>query len=108
MVNNEEVLSFFRKELPVLATLRLKPIPLEMNDVLQEYAPADDLVRVINKYSEHFNVDISALNFDNYYPWEIPWFFRKWFTTKTVNQVSLPLTVKMFADSARAGKWLFD
>ncbi|WP_024560553.1 DUF1493 family protein [Franconibacter pulveris 601] len=108
MVSNEEVLSFFRKELAVLATLRLKPIPLEMNDVLQEYAPADDLVRVINKYSEHFNVDISALNFDNYYPWEIPWFFRKWFTTKTVNQVSLPLTVKMFADSARAGKWLFD
>ena len=108
MVTDEEVLSFFRKELPTLATMKLKPILLELDDILQEYAPADDLARAIDKYDEQFNVDVSKLNFDHYYPWEIPWFFRKWFTKKPVKQVTKPLTVRMFAGSAKAGRWLYD
>ncbi len=88
--------------------MKLKEIPLGLDDVLQEYAEADDLVIAINKYDEHFKVDVSAMNLDNYYPWNIPWFFRKWFTKKPVVQTSKPLTVRMFAESAKAGRWLFD
>ncbi|MDF2779098.1 MAG: hypothetical protein K0S90_2621 [Enterobacteriaceae bacterium] len=33
--------------------------------------------------------------------------FRKWFTQKPIRQTAEPLTVKMFAESARAGKWLY-
>lgn len=108
MVTDEEVLSFFRNELPVLATLRLKPVPLTLDDTLQEYAPADDLVRAINKYDAVFNVDVSHLNLNNYYPWKIPWFFRQWFRKKPVIQSKKPLRVRMFAESARAGRWLYD
>ncbi|MBU9821922.1 DUF1493 family protein, partial [Rahnella sp. BCC 1045] len=43
-----------------------------------------------------------------YYPWEMEWFFRSWFTKKPLVQTKKPLTVKMFAESARAGKWLYD
>ena len=108
MVTDDEVLSFFQKELPVLATLRLKPVPLALDDILQEYAPADDLLRAINKYDVIFNIDVSQLNLDNYFPWEIPWFFRKWFTQKPLYQSKKPLCVRMFAESARAGRWLYD
>ncbi|MDU4094351.1 MAG: DUF1493 family protein [Pantoea sp.] len=107
MVTDDEVLAFFRRELPVLATLRFKPIPLKIDDILQEYAPADDLLMAIDKYDAVFNVDVSPLNLDDYYPWEIPWFFRQWFTQKPVIQTRKPLSVRMFAESARAGRWLY-
>ncbi|KAB0551479.1 MULTISPECIES: DUF1493 family protein [Pantoea] len=34
------------------------------------------------------------------------WFFRKWFTTEPVKQDKNSLTVKMFAESVKAGRWL--
>ncbi|MGS4485926.1 DUF1493 family protein [Enterobacter roggenkampii] len=36
------------------------------------------------------------------------WFFRKWFTKEPVEQISKPLTVRMFADAVKAGKWIHD
>lgn len=108
MVTDYNVLEFFRDELPVLGTLSGKLIPLQLDDILQEYAEDDDLIICIDKYSETFNVDISAMNYSAYYPWFLTWFFRKWFTKKPVKQISKPLTVRMFAESAKAGKWLYD
>ena len=108
MVINDEVLNFFREELPVIKYLGVKNVPLEMDTVLQEFADAEDLIPAIDKYSDNFNIDVSTLNIENYYPWEIPWFFRKWFTKKPVKQTRKPLTVKMFAESAKAGRWLYD
>lgn len=108
MVTNEEVLNFFRDELSVLATWRFKQIPLQLDDILQEYSAWDELPDAIEKFGEQFNVDVSVINFDAYYPWEIPWFFRKWFTKKPVRQTAKPLTMRMFAESAKAGRWLYD
>lgn len=34
--------------------------------------------------------------------------FRKWFTRESLRQVYKPLTVRMFAESAKAGRWLYD
>ncbi|EOI3569456.1 DUF1493 family protein [Cronobacter dublinensis] len=108
MVTEDDVLAFFRKALPTLADLRLNSIPLEIDDALQEYAEPDDLLAAINQYDQHFHVDMSAMNWDRYFPWEKPWFFRKWFTRKPVVQTAKPLTVRMFAQSAKAGRWLFE
>ncbi|AHG19127.1 cytoplasmic protein [Chania multitudinisentens RB-25] len=108
MVINEDILNFFRKELPVVTSLRLKIIPLDLDVILQEYAEVEDLALAIDKYSEKFNIDVSSLNIENYFPWEIPWFFRDWFTKKPVKQSKEPLTVRMFAESAKAGRWLYD
>ena len=72
------------------------------------YAEDDDLVVCMDKFSIKFDVDISLMNYNAYYPWFRTWFFRKWFTNKPVEQISTPLTVRMFAESARAGRWLYE
>jgi len=108
MVTEQKVLAFFQNELPVLGTFTGKLIPLRLNDILQEYAEEDDLAFCMDKFSVTFEVDISKMNYNAYYPWFHAWFFRKWFTDKPVEQISKPLTVKMFAESAKAGRWLYE
>lgn len=108
MVTDDEVLEFFRDELPMVGTLTGKMIPLQLDDILQEYAEDDDLVICMDKYSDKFNIDISVMNYSAYYPWFLTCFFRKWFTKNPVKQISKPLTVRMFAESAKAGYWLYD
>lgn len=107
MVTDEEVLAFFRKKLPEQATLLFRPVPLQMDDVLQAYCDADDVIYAINDALERFNIDAADLNLDDYYPWRAEWFFRKWFTKKPISQLSKPLSVRMFAESAKAGRWLY-
>lgn len=108
MVTEQDVLAFFQNELPVLGTFTGKMIPLQLDDVLQEYAEDDDLIFCMDKFSVRFEIDISMMNYNAYYPWFRTWFFRKWFTHKPVEQISKPLTVRMFAESAIAGRWLYD
>ncbi|MDF7681120.1 DUF1493 family protein [Enterobacteriaceae bacterium ESL0689] len=107
MVKDDDVLKFFQKELPLVTSLLLKKIPLTPDTILQEYAEVEDLAHAINKYAEAFNIDISPLNIENYLPWSIPWFFRKWFIRTPVRQNKKPLTIRMFADAAKAGRWLY-
>ncbi|MCU6192598.1 MULTISPECIES: DUF1493 family protein [Enterobacter] len=108
MVNEQDVLTFFRNELPVLGTFTGKLIPLQLDDILQDYTEDDDLAFCMDKFSIQFHVDITLMNYNAYYPWFRTWFFRKWFTNKPVKQISKPLTVRMFAESAKAGRWLYD
>ncbi|CNI04334.1 putative phage-associated acyl carrier protein [Yersinia thracica] len=108
MVTDQEILDFFRHELPLMTTLTLKPIPIEMDTILQAYAEEDDLYYAVEKYNKLFGVDISNLDMNNYYPWDIQWFFRKWFTKTPIKQTKKPLTVQMFSESAKAGRWLYD
>ncbi|CAI1882301.1 DUF1493 family protein [Serratia ficaria] len=107
MVTDEDVLRFFRSEISALATLSFKTIPLELDTALQEYAEDDELAWAIEKYGEVFGVDVSGFNWDTFYPWRIEWFFRKWFTRTPLRQSKIPLTVRMFAESAKAGRWLY-
>lgn len=46
MVNEQDVLTFFRNELPVLGTFTGKLIPLQLDDILQDYTEDDDLAFV--------------------------------------------------------------
>lgn len=108
MVTDSEVLQFFRDELPVMGTLSGKMIPLQIDDALQSYTEFDDLYLAIDKFAAKFDIDTSVINFNSYYPWKIEWFFRKWFNKEPVKQISKPLTVQMFAESAKAGRWLYD
>ena len=108
MENEQDVLTFFRNELPVLGTFTGKLIPLQLDDILQDYTEDDDLAFCMDKFSIQFHVDITRMNYNAYYPWFRTWFFRKWFTNKPVKQISKPLTVRMFAESAKAGRWLYD
>lgn len=108
MLADEKILNCFRRELPLVKSLLMKSIPLDVDTILQEYAEVEDLALAIDKFSEEFDIDVSSLNIENYLPWNIPWFFRNWFTKKPVTQSKKPLTVRMFAESARSGRWLYD
>lgn len=108
MVTDAEVLEFFRNELSVMVTFTFKPIPVELDTPLQEYSAWDELPYAIEDFGEKFNVDVSVIDFSAYYSWKRESVYRKWFTKKPVVQVSKPLTIRMFAESARAGRWLYD
>jgi hypothetical protein len=107
MVTDDEILSFFRKALPEQATLTFKRIPLQADDVLQDYCDSEDLIYVINEFFAQYSLNPADMHLDNYFPWKTAWFFRKWFTKKPLTQTRRPLTVRMFAASARAGRWLY-
>ncbi|MBO2912331.1 hypothetical protein [Enterobacter sichuanensis] len=59
MVNEQDVLTFFRNELPVLGTFTGKLIPLQLDDILQDYTEDDDLAFCMDKFSIQFHVDIT-------------------------------------------------
>lgn len=108
MVTDSEVLEFFRGELSLAVTFTFKPVPIELDTPLQGYAEWDELPYAVEDFGEKYNLDVSAIDFEAYYPWERESVYRKWFTKKSIRQVSKPLTVRMFAKSARAGRWLYD
>lgn len=108
MVTENEVLNYFQDALPILGWLPTKKNSVGMDDILQEYTEQDDLLPVIEQFGYHFSVDMSLMNLNDYYPWVTPWFFRKWFTSKPVIQEKKPLTVRMFSESAKAGRWLYE
>ncbi|PQK94209.1 DUF1493 family protein [Pantoea ananatis] len=107
MVTDNEVLTFFQDELPILGWLPTKSNAVGLDDVLQDYTDQEDLLIAIEKFGKKFDIDLSRMDIDHYFPWKTPWFFRKWFTNKPVIQTKEPLTVRMFANSAKAGKWLY-
>lgn len=108
MVADGDVLAFFRQKLPELSTLTFKRIPLQRDDVLQEYTDLEDLSYAVDDYGKTFDIDVSVINMDVYFPWEIAWFFRKWCTNEPIKQTAKPLAVRMFAESAKVGRWLYD
>ncbi|MBV8042182.1 MAG: DUF1493 family protein [Pluralibacter sp.] len=104
----DEVLSLFREEIPGYLDSHWKEVPLELDSDLFD-CPRDDLEDAIRKYKERFYIDLDSLNWSLYFPWEHTPRFQRWFKLKRDNVESsrLPLTVRMFAESAEAGKWLF-
>lgn len=83
MVTDNEVLEFFRGELSLAVTFTFKPIPIELDTPLQGYAEWDELPYAIDDFGEKYNVDVSVIDFDAYYPWERESVYRKWFTNET-------------------------
>ena len=103
-----QVLKMFNDEIS-------RELDQEGNEVLLELdsdvfdAPGDDLHSAFNRYEKEFNVDLSDVNWTPYFPWQNTPLFQRWFKLKRddVEANRLPLTVRMFAESAKAGKWLY-
>jgi hypothetical protein len=105
----EEVLALFREEIPGYLDSHWKEVPLELDSDLFD-APADDLYDALNKFEQKFHVDLSNVKWSCYFPWQNTPLLTRWFKLKQedVEKNRQPLTVRMFAESARAGKWLYD
>ncbi|QMB07288.1 DUF1493 family protein [Citrobacter freundii] len=105
----DDVLKLFREEIPGFLDENWKEVPLELDSELFD-APGDDLHSALERYEKEFKVDLSCVNWKPYYPWHNLPLFTRWFKAKReeVEATRLPLTVRMFAESAEAGKWLFE
>jgi hypothetical protein len=110
MVTTEEVLEFFRNELSTPVTWKGKIEQLELDTLLQDYAEGDEFPYAIEDYAEKFGVDVSVIDMTHYYPWENLSLWDRWFKCKKneIDKGRKPLTIRMFAESAKAGKWLYD
>lgn len=105
----DQVLDLFKEEISTCLDRNWKEIPLQLGYDLFD-APGDDLHEVLDKFEKKFNVDLSGVNWSCYFPWENTPLIKRWFKVKRedVERTRKPLTVKMFAESAKAGKWLYD
>ncbi|WP_428943514.1 DUF1493 family protein [Pantoea sp. FN060301] len=106
----EQVLSFFRDELSIVMSDDWKEIPLELDTLLQDYAEGDEFPYAVEDYGKRFDVDVSDIHWRHYFPWENLPLLTRWFKTKRkeVEKTRKPLTVRMFAESAKAGRWIYD
>ena len=104
----EDVLSLFREEIPGYLDEHWKEIPLTLDSDLFD-CPRDDLQDALEKYQKAFNVSLEGVNWSLYFPWEHTPLLKRWFHLRReeVEASRLPLTVRMFTESAVAGKWLF-
>jgi len=95
MDTETDVLKFFRDNLPEQGTFTGKRIPLEIDDVLQDYTDLDDVIYAIERFEKEYLIEV---NTGNYFP----------FTKEPVKQISKSLTVRMFDEAVKAGKWIHD
>jgi len=105
-----EVLELFNKEISKELDSNGKEVMLVLDSDLFD-VPGDDLHYVLIKYEQIFNVDLSNVKWSYYFPWQNIPRLKRWFGNvkqKEVEATRSPLTVRMFAESAEAGKWLFD
>lgn len=105
----EDVLVLFREEIPGYLDSKWKVVPLELDSDLFEH-PRDDLEDALEKYQKQFGVSLEQVNWASYFPWENTPLLQRWckFKREEVEETRLPLTVRMFAESAEAGRWLYD
>lgn len=97
------VRQFIEKELPVVTTLFLKKVVIGDDEPLQELHEWDDVGDMAEAYFTYFDVKPDKFSLQNYYPWKTSFFQRK-----KHNLDKSPLTIRMFIESARAGRWLYD
>ncbi|WP_428945636.1 DUF1493 family protein [Pantoea sp. FN060301] len=105
----EDVLRLFRDEISRELDSNGKEILLELDSDLYD-TPGDDLHSALDRFEKEFRVDLSDVDWSRYFPWENTPLLTRWFKAKRdeVEQTRQALTVRMFAESAEAGKWLYD
>ena len=104
----DQVLDLFKDEISTYLDKNWKEIPLELDYDLFD-APGDDLHEALDKFEKKFKVDLSKVRWSSNFPWENTPMLTRWFKVKRkdVERTRKPLTIKMFAESAEAGEWLF-
>lgn len=105
----DEALDFFKDQISTSLDKNWKEIPLQFDYDLFD-TPGDDLHEALNQFEKKFNVDLTSVKWSCYFPWENTSLLTRWFKVKRkdIERTRKPLTVKMFAESAEAGKWLYD
>lgn len=90
-VTDDKVRDFILHELPLVTTLFLKRVGIDDDAVLQELFEVEDITEMADAFFRYFHIPADGFSVDNYYPW----------------QNKSPLTIRMFIESAGAGRWLY-
>lgn len=96
---DDKVRNFVLHELPLVTTLFLKKIQISDDVALQEIHEADDVQDMAEKYFHQFHVQPAGFSIHHYYPWKTK--------SKSCEKDKPPLTIRMFIESARSGRWLY-
>ena len=100
----QQVIEFFKKELPLVTTITFKKIPVEVDSALQNNFVFEDISDVTDAYFKAFNVNYDNFYWGDYFPWKE----KELFSRKEPIQYKKPLTIRMFAESAKVCHWLYD
>ena len=102
-VTDDKVRDFILHELPLVTTLFLKRVGIDDDAVLQELFEVEDITEMADAFFRYFHIPVDGFSVDNYYPWQ----GKSAFLCKKITQSKSPLTIRMFIESARAGRWLY-
>jgi len=112
MVSNEDIIDWYNERFNQPGFFSKKRWPVTINTSLStgDYVWAcetgDDIMK---EYFDKFKVDPVNFDFEKYWPAEASGFSIFAFCSCGGDyEEPIPLTLQMLADSARAGKWLFD
>lgn len=100
--SDDQYRAFILDNLPGVTTL-FKTVDISDYEVLQEMFEREDISDLIDALSTRLSVNCDSFYMDNHFPWKAKIFFIK----KNNNFGKVPLTLRMFIDSAKAGRWLY-
>ncbi|EPU0992541.1 DUF1493 family protein [Cronobacter turicensis] len=102
-VSDKEIEAMILKELPRVTSFTLKTQQHDIDSPLQETFEAEDIAEMAQALFSHFGTEHSCFDLTAYYPWKT----SGWFSRKPVTQDKPLLTIRMFLESVKAGRWLY-
>ncbi|ELY4512820.1 DUF1493 family protein [Cronobacter dublinensis] len=103
-MSDEDIKATILKELPRVTSFTLKKQEPDLDSPLQEMFEVEDIAEMAQTLFSHFGTEHSRFDLTAYFPWKTPGLFSR----KPVIQDKTPLTIRMFVESVKAGRWLYE
>ncbi|EGT5713271.1 DUF1493 family protein [Cronobacter dublinensis subsp. dublinensis] len=103
-ISDEDIKVTILKELPRVTSFTLKKQEPDLDSPLQEMFEVEDIAEMAQTLFSHFGTEHSRFDLTAYFPWKTPGLFSR----KPVIQDKTPLTIRMFMESVKAGRWLYE
>ncbi|EOC0208863.1 DUF1493 family protein [Cronobacter dublinensis] len=103
-ISDEDIKVTILKELPRVTSFTLKKQEPDLDSPLQEMFEVEDIAEMAQTLFSHFGTEHSRFDLTAYFPWKTPGLFSR----KPVIQDKTPLTIRMFVESVKAGRWLYE
>ncbi|EOU9559727.1 DUF1493 family protein [Cronobacter dublinensis] len=102
-ISDEDIKATILKELPRVTSFTLKKQEPDTDTPLQDIFEVEDIAEMAQALFSHFGTEHSRFDLTTYFPWKTPGLFSR----KPVIQDKTPLTIRMFVESVKAGRWLY-
>ncbi|WP_105659525.1 DUF1493 family protein [Cronobacter dublinensis] len=102
-ISDEDIKVTILNELPRVTSFTLKKQEPDLDSPLQEMFEVEDIAEMAQTLFSHVGTEHSRFDLTAYFPWKTPGLFSR----KPVIQDKTPLTIRMFMESVKAGRWLY-